>query len=273
MKEGRLRELITTIIGEKIKDAQTINDEAAFIGYNPLEKIRGGLFRWIAVPFNGQNIFCQLRCPNATQIEQCGDISNIVAEKENKERKFDHDEIIQIKNYQEALCKMVFNIPTFDTIAQVIGINDFVIAEKKKELASLKKQYEENKDGMTEKEKRAIEILMETIELQLGFILPDDTMAFITKWAMGNDVSDIKKINRDTFLRAACLAQIYHKAPSDYINGIFTDHNKADIDTYALSVYNEFQKDRQIEKESKQQWFFGGRKKHEGGTMFTNRCR
>jgi hypothetical protein len=274
MKESRLRELITAIINEKIKDAQAINDEAAFTGYNPLEKIRGGLFHWIAVPFQGRNIFCQLRCPNATQIEQCGDISNILERKKGSPedgKKLDYEEIIQIRNYQEALCKIVFNIPTFDAIARTVGVYDFAVSEKKKELESLEKRYNENKGGMTAAERKSLESSMDAVRFQLGFILPDDTMAFITKWAMGNDVSDIKKINRDAFLKAACLAQVHHKAPSDYINGVFTDYNKAEIDAYALSVYNDFQKDRQIEKESKHRWFLGGRKRYEGDEMLPGR--
>jgi hypothetical protein len=227
-------------------------------GYNPIEKIRGGLFFWVAVPFNGVSVYCQLRCPNATQIEQCGDISNITLDNQND--KLNYDDIITIRNYHEALCKLVFNIPTFDNIAQLVGVSDFVISEKKKELNEINIKYEKNKDILKDTQKEAISLQIRTLELQLGYILPDDTMAFITKWAMGNDVSDIKKINKETFLRAAALAERHHKAPSDYISGVLTDFNRNEIDVYAVSVYNQFLEEQKIVRQSKFKWILGGKK-------------
>jgi hypothetical protein len=253
-------QIVTEIINSKIKDAHTITDEAAFVGYNPLEKIRKQLYHWILVPFNGTNIFCQLRCPNATQIEQCGNITNIIDETINENKTPTDDEIIQIRNYQEALCKITFNIPTFNNLLRLVGECDFVLSDKKKELAEIEKTYNENKDKMNKTEREIIETRIKSIELQLGFILPDDTMAFITKWAMGNDISDIKKITKDMFLRAAVLAERYHKAPSDFISGVLTDFNKNEIDAHAVSVYNEFLKEQEaVNGSNKFKWFFGNR--------------
>lgn len=241
--------------------AKTNTGQPLPVGYNPLEKIRGALFHWVAVPFNGTDVWCQLRCPNATQLEQCGDMTNIVLKKDGDGNvKYDYDEIIRIRNYQEEICKLVFNIPTFDHIADLAGNNDFVMSEKKAELERITKYFEENNGRMTEVEKNTLEAQIKTIELQLGFILPDDTMAFVTKWAMGNDISDIKKITRDNLLRAASLARAHNKAPSDYLSGVFTDFNKNEIDTYAFAVLEEHIKDQQIVNESKHRWFLGGRK-------------
>jgi len=87
----------------------------------------------------------------------------------------------KIRNYQEALCKIVFNIPTFDCIFNLVGLNDFVASKKKNKFESLKKRFEKNKDKMTEEEKQDIAKQIKTLELLIGFILPDDTMSFITK--------------------------------------------------------------------------------------------
>jgi hypothetical protein len=263
MKNKRLITLIDKLLSEKLQNVSSFTSNEPFIGYNPLEKIRGALLHWIAVPFNGVNIYCQLRCPNATQIEQCGNISNICTEKEQN-KKIEYDELIEIRNYQEALCKLVFNIPTFDNILSLMG-SDFVISEKKKELEEINKKFEENKNKMTETEKSIIQTKIRTLELQIGFILPDDTMIFITRWASGNDVSDIKKINREAFLRAGLLAKHYNKSPSDYISGVFTDYNKQEIDMYAASVVADFEEEKKIEQESKHNWFLGGRKKSKIG--------
>jgi hypothetical protein len=142
---------------------------------------------------------------------------------------------------------------------------DFVLNGMKKELESVNKKYEENKDKMTTKEKASIEEKIRTLEFQIGFILPDDTMTFITKWAMGNDVSEIKKLDREGYLRAGLLAKLYNKSPTDFLSGVYTDYNKVEIDTYASSVLADYEKERQIEKESKHNWFLGGRKKTNEG--------
>jgi uncharacterized protein YutD len=270
VKEKSIVDLINKTLDERLKGVKAFNDSASFTGYNPIEKIRGGLFHWIAVPFNGVDVFCQLRCPNATQIEQCGDISNITLDVKNG-KKMGYEEIIQIRNYQEALCKITFNVPTFDHIAEVIGRDDFVISEKKAELEKIKGQYEENRNKLSEVEKKSVELKIKTIELQLGYILPDDTMAFVTRWAMGNDISDIKKITKEIFLRAAYLARAHNKAPTDYISGVFTDHNKREVDAYAIKVLEDYLSEQKVIQEGKgkkYQWFLGGRK---GGSGFISR--
>ena len=259
MNNERLLLLIEKALDERLKGVASFNDEKSFTGYLPLEKIRGGLLHWVAVPFWGTDVFCQLRCPNDTQLEQCGDISNILQGSDGK--KFDYDELIKIRNYQEEICRVTFNNPTYDEISHLVGITDFVLNEKQQELNDLKNKIELNKDSLTETEKKTFDAKIKTLELQLGFILPDDTMAFITKWAMGNDISDIKKITKETFLRAASLAKIYQKAPSDYISGRFTDYNKPEIDSYAFSVLDEFLKEQETVKESKFRWIMGGKKK------------
>ena len=248
-------------LSERLKEVKTFNDKEFWNGYNPLEKIRGGLYHWVAVPFNGTDIFCELRCPNATQIEACGDISNITQELEkNKDFKLSYDDMIKIRNYQEELCKIVFNRPRFDEIGKLVGLNDFVISQWKKELEELQKQFEEKKHLLTEVEKKEISIKIKTLDLQLGFILPTDTMAFVTWWAMGNDVTQIKKITKESFLRAACLAKLHRKAPTDYISGVFTDYNKIEIDNYAIGVLEQFLEDQKIYNDTKHRWLLGGRK-------------
>ena len=249
------KKVIGIELDERLKNVKTFNDKEFWNGYSPLEKIRGGLYQWVAVPFNGIDVFCQLRCPNSTQIDACGNISNITQYLEkDKDYKLSQEELIQIRNYQEELCKITFNKPTFDQIATLVGENDFVISDKKKELAEKTKLFEENKEQMTEVDKSDIDRKIRTLELQLGFILPTDTMAFVTWWAMGNDVSQIKQITRETFLRAAALARINHKAPTDYISGVFTDYNKIEIDNHAINVLEEYMKDQEIVKGAKHRW-------------------
>jgi len=266
-KEQQSESWFDDILKKKIKEhfkTSDIDNHANLIGYNALEKIRNALFHWVLVPFAGIERWCQLRCPNALQLELCGDISNITLD---KQKDFENgklptrSEIIQIRNYQEELCKVTFNIPTFDTIASLVGQCDFVISEKRNELEKLKKKIEAHKNGMTETEKSDLTERINNIELQIGYILPDDTMVFITEWAMGNDISDIKKITKEKFLRAASMAKLHGKTPSDYLSGVFTDFNRHEIDAYAAMVLDEHMKEHEAVAKDKNQWFGRGKKK------------
>jgi len=250
--------IINAVLTSKIitPDAQVLPS-----GYNPIESIRGALLHWVSVPFNGQMIWCQLRCPTATQIEQCGDITNILVDKEDEKKEYSHDEIIQIRNYQEELCKVVLNVPRFDEVLTLVGDYDFVISEKRNELKALNKKFEENMQDMSEVEKKTFRMQIQTLELQLGFILPDDTMAFLCKWAMGNDVSEIHKITKQNFLKAASLAKMHGKAPSDYLSGKFTDFNKKEIDSYAALALNDFLREQETFNAGKHKWLLGKKRR------------
>jgi hypothetical protein len=243
----KLRTFISSEIESRIKEKIIPNSPALPVGYNPLEIIRGNLFHWIQVPFNSTDVWCQLRCLNLSQIEACGsgNMSNIELK---KYKDLSKEEIMLVRNYQEALCKAVLNIPTFDEITVLIGREDFVISKKREELAKIRSQIESNKNTLLPSHRESLETEADTIELFIGFILPADTMMFLTRWAMGNDVSDIKKLTRERLLEAASLARAGNNNPSDHLSGVFTDHNKADINRTAWGLYLEYEKNRELEK-------------------------
>jgi len=236
---------------EVAKQLQFLGDKSggAFpVGYSPMEAIRGGLFHWVSVPFNGTHIFCQLRCLNAVQAEQCGDISNITLDA----NALAFEDMLAVRNCQENLCKMAFNRPTYgEIIATVVG-EDFALADKRSELERIKQAIIDSAGNCTATEMAAMEAQARSLELALGYLLPDDTMAFITQWAMGNDVSDIKRISKEALLRSAALAKVHGKAPSDYLSGVFTDYNRREIDAHALALLEKHMKDSQIVEEAGQ---------------------
>jgi len=242
MIKGRIESIVKRILGEELKAVKSFATDASLPNYRPIEAIRKGLFQWVSVPFNGVDVWCNLRCPNATQLDQCGNISNIqVADEAGKPYTLSHDDIIKVRNYQEKICQLVFNVPTFDEIGGLIDENDFVIANKRKELLAIEEVFNANKDSMSETEKATISAQIKTLDLELGFILPDDTMAFVTSWAMGNDIGDVKKLTREQLLRAASLAKAGNNAPTDYLSGVFTDFNKNEINVYAWTILDEHQ--------------------------------
>ena len=260
MKKEALGAMIRELLLEELRGVKSFAAEGGLAGFNPVEKIRGALLHWVSVPFNGVGVFCQLRCPNATQLEQCGDVTNLLMDADGKRREPTGDEIVALRNYQEAVCRVVFNVPTFDEIGAVISDGDFVIARKRGELREISGRFEAGKDEMAMTERQSLCSRIRALELDLGFILPDDTMAFITHWAMGNDVSDVKRVTRRQLLRAASLAKAANRAPSDYVSGTYTDFNRAEIDAQAWLALGEHMKDAKEMKKGRRILRFGGGK-------------
>jgi hypothetical protein len=237
--------LVRRLVREEL-ESRIIKDSPGLpVGYNPLEAIRGGLFHFVPVPFNGAKVWCELRCLNSTQIRACGDYSNIVRE---GAKEITREQMIELRNYQEKLIAACMNRPTYDEIAALVGENDFVISRKRKELEEIKKT---DLSGLPLKQQAELSRRIADTELFLGFILPEDTFRFLTEWINGTDVSDIKEITDEQFLEAAILAENGKDNPTDHLPGVFTDHNRQDIDRYAWSVYADYLKNRQIEIKTK----------------------
>jgi NifU-like protein involved in Fe-S cluster formation len=223
------------------------------VGYNPLEAIRGGLYHWVQVPFNGVFVWCELRCLNATQVRSCGDYSSIVR---GITKEITREQMIELRNYQEKLIIACMNRPIYNEIASLVDENDFVISEKRKELEEIKQI---DLSGLPAAQREELTSRLADAELFLGFILPEDTFKFLIEWVNGDSVSDIKKITDEQFLEAAILAENGKDNPTDHLSGVFTDHNRQDMDRYAWKVYADYLKNRQIEIKTK------GRRKVIGG--------
>jgi hypothetical protein len=244
------KQLVKNVVLNIVKDYIEPKAESPQDGYNPLNKIRDGLLHWVEVPFNGTYVWCQLRCLNATQMNECGAVTliDIVKEheKEHKPSSNDFDKFIEIRNIQENLCREIFNNPTFNEIEELILGEDNVLQSKKEELEKIKKT---DLSGLTDEQKKDINSRIDKLELELGFILPEDTMSFCTSWGLGIDVSDIKKLSEEQLRDAAILATRGHDNPTDHISGQYTDRDKEDINMRAWSVYEDYMHVKQREYE------------------------
>jgi hypothetical protein len=68
----------------------------------------------------------------------------------------------------------------------------------------------------------------------LGYILPENTLLFLTQWALGLDVSEVKRLTRDKLLEAGVWAKRHHGKPHEYFQGaVFTDRDRNEIDQAA----------------------------------------
>jgi hypothetical protein len=82
------------------------------------------------------------------------------------------------------------------------------------------------------------------LELFMGFILPDNTFDFLTSWARGNNLTDIKKLSDKQLLDAAILAERGNTVPHEFIQGVFAEHSKQDIDLRAWTLLDEARKNK-----------------------------
>ena len=212
-------------------------------GYNPLEAIRGGMYHWVYVPVNKTFAWMQLRTSNATQLEACGVTSLI--ENVGNSKDATPEQIIDMRNSMEAICKITMNNPTFDEFVSMVTGSDIVHSKMRFELDRIKAI---DCTGMSATEKDVIDTEVRKLELHLAFLLPENTFDFIVRWAMGVDVSDIKKISHDKLLESAILATNGHDSPHDHLSGCFTDRDPSDIDKAAWVVYNEHMENKRIEK-------------------------
>lgn len=243
-----------------------VKEHSPPIGYNPIAEIRGAMFHWICVPFNshvvGSNpVWCYVTCLNAIQIESCGDISCLSFPDEETDNEQDLENLIKIKNAQEALVKKTLIQPSFDEIITMIMETNFLIAEKKREKEEIEKLIKTLPDRKQVKE---LEKKMVELEFYLGFLLPDDTMNFLTAWAMGIQITDIKKLSRKILLDAAIMAINGHDNPTDHLSGVFTDFQENDINKHAWVIYNKFVEDQKREKDLRKNgynWIVGGKTK------------
>lgn len=223
-------------------------------GYHPMHVIRGAMLSWVQVPFAGVKVWCELKTLNRTQQEACGALTLIELDHGEGEQPTRED-LLRMRNTQEALAKEVLNRPKFEDIEAMLIGKDFVLADKRRELEEIKAT---DLDSCTAAERREIEAIISKLELYLAYILPEDTMDFLTRWALGVDVTDIKKLGYDQLLAAAIRAERNHSAPHENISGVFTEFDIADIDDTAWHCLAMERQERATG--GGMRWAFGGGK-------------
>lgn len=219
------------------------------VGYNPIAIIRNAAFLWVPAPFHASILWSKLRCLNAAQLLSLSDMTSIdVREEKDKNKKLTKDDMIDIWNKQEAIVKASLIAPTFEEIINIIYPD---LEERKKEVERSKEDLYKIKKK--DKKYRETEQRILAQELFLAFPLPTNFMAFISAWAQGVDITDIKRLSRKMLLEAAILAANGKDNPHDHIKGIFTDKHEIDIDKAAWHIYNEFQEDQKNANDIKKQ--------------------
>jgi hypothetical protein len=213
-----------------------------------IENIDRAAFPVIPFSFNGSTIACKVRCLNGVQLRAIGEFSLIDISKISEKEAPSLQDIINTRNWQEAVIKETLISPTFNEILDKIYSKDNRINELKaraKKIRHLIDKVEDNKD------KKDLQKEIDSIELYIGTLLPDDFMNDVTAWATGSNRTDIKKLTRETLLEAAILANNGKDNPADHLSGNFLDWHKDEINKAAWQVFNDYQREKQIEDDHK----------------------
>jgi hypothetical protein len=244
-------EAVSREIDRRLSDVKQIQPKE---GYNSTEAVRGALFHWVLVPFNDVPVWCKLRCLNQTQLESCGGVSLVNFVKGVSEKVPTTKEMIDIRNTQEAMAKMCLVIPSFDEIMKLITDEDLVIQGIKKQITELK---DVDPKTLPPTKRKDLEEELFKLEISVAFLLPEDAIGFLTSWALGIDVSNIKDITEDQLFSAALLAEKGHDNPTDHINGYFVDRDKPDLDTCAWNVLHK-RREQESNKKGGMKWIGRG---------------
>ncbi len=188
-------------------------------------------------PFFGSSEPVVMRRLTYAQIRACGDFSLIETTKdiiEAKSRKLTSKEIADYSELQYNIIKKSLVNPTYDEIMS-LGKYDLLRVEAEKELVELENIINEMPEGI---EKRELLDKYYIVKSNSQYILPDDFVSFVMRYALQQDDSDIKDITEDMLFESAIRAKNGTGNPSDHLPGNFTDFNKVDINNRAWIIYH-----------------------------------
>lgn len=195
----------------------------------------------IALPWNGTTGVFVLRMLNSTQIKACGEFSTIIDVARDDEQPTIED-MIEVKNTQERLMKFCMVNPTYDEALDYLYDSKLIKAIKEKIILS----REEIKAVEDVKRAELLAAEVDSYELYLAFLFPEDFMAAITSTILQRDNSDIRKVTKEMLLEAAVLAEKGHDNPSDHLEGVFTDFHKQDIDKHAWIELTRYREEKNV---------------------------
>jgi len=216
----------------------------------------------IVAPWNGNPMPVTIIMLSSVALNACGDFSTVDVKDEEAlattPERASIDSMLKIKNIHESILRSALVHPTFDEIMNLVLGMDFV-KQRKEELAQMHELVKNVPLDLKQKYLNEIDRL----EILLSFLLPEDFMTFIVEYVIQRKNSDVDKLSYKLLLEAGFLAEKYSKRPSEFIEGLFTEKQKVDIDVAALGFVKTYRDAKQLDKStSKTRWIRGGKKKH-----------
>lgn len=202
------------------------------------------------LPWNGKEMFCKLHIPNSTQLESCGNYST-VSLGDGKDSNFSFEDLMVLRNTQEKIFKLVLVKPTYEEILDtVLGLDYY------KSLQAQVRETEILINSLTdESQKEQYKEELDALKILLGFIMPDDFTESLTTFVYQIKNSDVWRLSKDMLLTAAALADKSGSRPSDFLEGLFTEKHKKDIDQQAMYILHEHREDaKSVGRKSVRKW-------------------
>jgi hypothetical protein len=184
------------------------------------------------IPFQGVPVLVEVRYPTGKQNPAREKIQLI--EDITDKKKLSNRDIVELNNLMEECARATLNRPTLEELEKEVHGRDHVLAYRRKALADMKTRLAGG--NVTDGERRELTLEIEKQEIFCGYVLPEDTMAALTRVALGVDITDIKKVTQENLLLAYQKAKLYGGDPATYIAGLFTVDDKAEISTRATLV-------------------------------------
>lgn len=213
----------------------------------------------VIAPWNGQPIPIKIRMLDSVTLNSCGEfntVSGIVLDQEDVSRTAEIETVIKTKNIHENMLKLALVNPTFETLQSHMEIKDFFI-QAKKEIEEIEKLIETLDNEINKKIHREA---LHRLELSISFLVPEDFTAYIVTILLQREATDLNKLTRNTLLQAGFLGEKYNTRPSEYLEGIFTEKQKVDIDVTSLTLVADYREQQRVADKGGMKWIRGGKK-------------
>lgn len=192
----------------------------------------------IMAPFFGVPLPCIVNKLTYTQIRACGDFSLIQTARDivaSEVRKMTTEEMVDYSELQYNIIQKSLLHPTYDEIMS-LGEYDVLRINAEKELDELEVIIKAMPNGI---QKNELTEQYYTVKMNSQYLLPDDFVSFIMRFALDQDNSDIKDVSEEMLFEAAIRAKNGSGNPSDHLPGNFTEFNKVDVNNRAWIVYHQ----------------------------------
>lgn len=214
----------------------------------------------VIAPWNNKPIPVTIRMLDSVSLNSCGDFNTVtgILEDESGVKKLENDidNVIKAKNIHENMLKLALVHPTFDEIQEMIELKDFFV-QAKKEIEEIKELIDSLESQASKNDHITI---LNRLELSISFLVPEDFTAYIVTILMQKEATELNKLTRNTLLQAGFLGEKYNTRPSSYLEGIFTEKQKTDIDVTALTLVSDYREQQKIESKGGMKWIRGGKK-------------
>ena len=212
----------------------------------------------IIAPWNGKPIPVTIRMLDSVSLNSCGEFNTVssIIEEDDSSRTQDTENVIRAKNIHENMLKLALVHPTFNEIQEKMEMKDFFV-QAEKEVEDIKELISKL---TSEVDRNKHQLVLNRLELSISFLIPEDFTAYIVTILLQKEATELNKLTRNTLLQAGFLGEKYNTRPSSYLEGVFTEKQRVDIDVTSLTLVSDYREQQKVESKGGMKWIRGGKK-------------